>query len=35
VTDADLLAKKQALVETCVADLHRLARPELLSQDVP
>jgi uncharacterized protein YutE (UPF0331/DUF86 family) len=34
VTDPDLVAKKLALVETCVADLHRLARPEALSTDL-
>jgi len=34
VTDPDLLAKKLALVETCVADLRRLARPSELSHDL-
>jgi hypothetical protein len=30
MTDAALLAKKLALIETCVSDLRRLARAELL-----
>ena len=34
MTDPDLLAKKLALIETCVAELRRLARPELLETDV-
>jgi uncharacterized protein YutE (UPF0331/DUF86 family) len=34
VTDPDLLAKKLALVETCVSDLRRLARPSELSHDL-
>ena len=34
MTDPDLVAKKLALVETCVADLHRLARPEALATDL-
>jgi len=34
VTDPDLLAKKLATVETCVADLRRLARPTELSRDL-
>lgn len=34
MTDPDLLAKKLALIETCVADLRRLANPALLGHDV-
>ena len=34
MTDPDLVAKKLALIETCVADLRRLANPALLGQDV-
>jgi len=34
MTDPELLAKKLAFVETCVADLRRLARPEALEADV-
>jgi uncharacterized protein YutE (UPF0331/DUF86 family) len=34
VTDPDLVAKKLAFVETCVADLRRLARPEELARDL-
>ncbi len=34
MTDADLLRKKLAFIETCVADLRRLARPELIEQDL-
>jgi len=34
MTDPELLAKKLAVVETCVADLRRLARPEALASDV-
>ena len=34
MTDPELLAKKLALTETCVAELRRLARPELLDTDV-
>lgn len=34
MTDVDLLAKKLALIETCVAELRRLARPEVLGHDV-
>jgi uncharacterized protein YutE (UPF0331/DUF86 family) len=34
VTDPALVAKKLALVETCVADLRRLARPAALSTDL-
>jgi uncharacterized protein YutE (UPF0331/DUF86 family) len=34
MTDAPLVEKKLAVIETCVADLRRLARPALLSTDV-
>ncbi|HVY48613.1 MAG TPA: DUF86 domain-containing protein [Minicystis sp.] len=34
MTDAGLVAKKLALVETYVAELRRLARPELVESDV-
>ena len=34
MTDPELLAKKLALVESCVADLRRLARPAELTHDV-
>ena len=34
MTDLALLQKKLALVETCVADLRRLARPERMGLDV-
>lgn len=34
MTDAALVAKRLALIETCVAQLRALARPELLRSDV-
>jgi hypothetical protein len=34
MTDADLLAKKLAFVESCVADLRRLAVAEDIASDV-
>ncbi|MBM3817511.1 MAG: DUF86 domain-containing protein [Acidimicrobiia bacterium] len=34
MTDPDLVAKKLALIETCVADLRRLARPAALAHDI-
>ena len=34
MTDPDLIAKKLAVIETCVSDLRRLARPAELSSDV-
>jgi uncharacterized protein YutE (UPF0331/DUF86 family) len=34
MTDPDLVAKKLALIETCVADLRRLARVDALGDDV-
>jgi uncharacterized protein YutE (UPF0331/DUF86 family) len=34
VTDPDLVAKKLALIETCVEQLRSLARPEALRTDV-
>ncbi len=34
MTDAPLIEKKLAVIETCVADLRRLARPARLSTDI-
>jgi uncharacterized protein YutE (UPF0331/DUF86 family) len=34
MTDVELVRKKLAFIETCVADLRRLARPELIEQDL-
>jgi len=34
VTDAELVAKKLAFIETCVAELRSLARPDLIESDV-
>lgn len=34
MTDADLIAKKLAMIETCVRELRTLARLELLGRDV-
>lgn len=34
MTDPDLVAKKLALIETCVGDLRRLARVDALADDV-
>ena len=34
MTDPDLVAKKLAVIETCVADLRRLARPANLALDL-
>lgn len=34
MTDPDLVEKKLAFIETCVSDLRRLARPELIESDV-
>lgn len=34
MTDAELVAKKLAVIETCLADLRRLARPEQIAVDV-
>jgi uncharacterized protein YutE (UPF0331/DUF86 family) len=34
MTDAPLLAKRLARIETCVADLRRYARPEQLAENV-
>ncbi len=34
MTDPALLAKKLALIESCVSDLQRLARPEVLATDI-
>lgn len=34
MTDPELLEKKLAFIESCVADLRRLARPELIESDL-
>lgn len=34
MTDAELIAKKLAFIETCVRDLRTLARPELIAEDL-
>jgi uncharacterized protein YutE (UPF0331/DUF86 family) len=34
MTDPDLIAKKLAFIETCVSQLRRLARPDLIATDV-
>jgi hypothetical protein len=34
MTDADLVRKKLAFIETCVADLRRLAEPARIEQDI-
>jgi uncharacterized protein YutE (UPF0331/DUF86 family) len=34
MTDAELIAKKLAFIETCVRELRELARPELIEQDL-
>lgn len=34
MTDADLIAKKLSFIETCVAELRRLARPERIASDI-
>ena len=34
MTDADLVAKKLAFIETCVRELNVLARPGLIEQDL-
>lgn len=34
MTDADLVAKKLAFIETCVRELQELARPELIDLDL-
>ena len=34
MTDPELVSKKLAVIETCVAELRSLARPELIRQDV-
>ncbi|MBP1636029.1 MAG: hypothetical protein H6Q10_2603 [Acidobacteria bacterium] len=34
MTDAELLEKKLAVIETCVADLRRLAAPALIATDL-
>ena len=34
MTDPELLAKRLAFIETCVAELRRLARPEMIASDI-
>ena len=34
MTDPTLVAKKLALIESCLSDLQRLARPDILASDV-
>jgi uncharacterized protein YutE (UPF0331/DUF86 family) len=34
MTDPDLIQKRLAVIESCLSDLRRLARPELLSTDL-
>lgn len=34
MTDAELVAKKLAFIETCVRELRTLSRPELIAEDV-
>ena len=34
MTDEPLIAKKLAVIESCLSDLRRLARPDLLASDV-
>lgn len=34
MTDADLLAKKLAFIETCIRELQTIARPELIGRDI-
>lgn len=34
MTDADLVAKRLAFIETCVRELRELARPDLIEQDL-
>ena len=34
MTDADLITKKLAFIETCVRELRELARPELIHSDI-
>ena len=34
MTDSALVAKKLALIETCLSDLRRLARPDALESDI-
>jgi uncharacterized protein YutE (UPF0331/DUF86 family) len=34
MTDAELIAKKLAFIETCVRELDELARPDLIEQDL-
>jgi uncharacterized protein YutE (UPF0331/DUF86 family) len=34
MTDCDLIAKKLALIETCIRELRTLARPDTIDQDI-
>ena len=34
MTDADLIAKRLAFIETCVAQLRAMAKPELVTTDI-
>jgi len=34
MTDPELLAKKLAFIETCVAELRRLAQPDMIATDI-
>jgi len=34
MTDSELVAKKLAFIETCVAELRRLANPEIIETDI-
>jgi len=34
MTDPELVAKKLAFIETCVAELRRLANPEIIETDI-
>ena len=34
MTDPDLIAKKLALIETCVRELRTMARPDTLAEDI-
>ena len=34
MTDADLLEKKLAFIETCVRELRQLSQPERIAQDI-
>ena len=34
MTDPELLAKKIAFIETCVSELRRMARPDMMEDDI-